>query len=105
VNLRTIIYAVPEGFMAVTLEHFIIAQGETRQALYEELARALKVHANVAREKGREPLTYLSPAPERFREMWERSDTPLTILDVGEVCGIPGLTLELREGVRAGEKS
>lgn len=79
-RLSAVVYEVDGGWMGVCLEHWLFAQALSHATIYAELERVIQVHVAIARESGREPFTYLPPAPQRFAEMFERGTKGPTLL-------------------------
>jgi hypothetical protein len=62
------------GWVAVCLEHFIVADGETLAEVKLSFEATLYAEILHALEGGRIPLADLGPAPEKYHLLWRTAD-------------------------------
>jgi hypothetical protein len=69
--IRAVLFQEAGWWCGQCLEHDIATQARTFEGLKAELLRTLSIHADLAIERGQEPLAVLPKAPERYFQMYD----------------------------------
>ncbi len=72
-DFRILFFENEEGWAAQCLEYDLATQAETLEALYYEVERILVAHIALADELGIEPFEGLDPAPQKYWDIFEKS--------------------------------
>ena len=82
-TIRAVVFQRGEWWIAQCLEFGLATQARNLADLPQELERLLKVQVEASLERGIKPFEGVPPAPKRYWEMFDRSQTllvPLTHL-------------------------
>jgi hypothetical protein len=70
-NLRVVVFAEGNQWIAQALEHDICAQGPDLNTVQERLLDTIDAEVSMATAAGEVPFLSISPAPEHFFRMWD----------------------------------
>lgn len=71
IHIRAVLFQESGWWCGQCLEHDVATQARTFEELKSELVRALTIHADIAMERGQEPLSALPRAPDRYFQMYD----------------------------------
>jgi hypothetical protein len=71
IYIRAVLFQEAGWWCGQCLEHDIATQARTFEELKAELVRTLSIHADLAIERGQEPLAALPSAPDRYFQMYD----------------------------------
>jgi len=71
IHIRAVLFQEAGWWCGQCLEHDIATQARTFEDLKAELIKTLSLHADLAIERGQEPLAALPSAPDRYFQMYD----------------------------------
>lgn len=71
IHIRAVLFQEAGWWCGQCLEHDIATQARSFDELKSELLHAISIHAELAVERGQEPLAALPTAPERYFQMYD----------------------------------
>jgi hypothetical protein len=72
VFIRVLVLKQEGQWLAQALDHNLSAQGSSEKQAVQSFFRILRARLRADRDHGREPLSGLPPAPDRFFDIWDR---------------------------------
>jgi predicted RNase H-like HicB family nuclease len=71
IHIRAVLFHESGWWCGQCLEHDVATQARTIADLKAELIQAISIHADLAIERGHEPLAGLPKAPDRYFQMYD----------------------------------
>ena len=97
ITIRTLVIEKDEGWIAQCLDYDIVAQARTFPKLRAELERLLVSHVLASVASGREPFAGFTPAPQRYWDLYERTNARIELDDDEfESTSIPSILPKLK---------
>jgi hypothetical protein len=79
-ELRVLLIQEPDGrWISQGLDHDIVAQARTLPDVRYEFEKMVVAYMVLADHAGEEPLAHIGPAPQKFWDMYERSDMTIKV--------------------------
>ncbi len=76
-RISVVVFKEGSALVGQCLEHDIAVQGDSLREIIAELQRTLLGHILICLEQHREPFDGLPPAPDRYRELFEKAPVSL----------------------------